>query len=194
MLASLPLEGADLLFDPAFLPPHEADAAFATLRHAIPWETHRIRLFGREIDSPRLSAWIGDPGTAYRYSGATFAPHPWPDALNELRTRVSTAAGVAFNSVLANLYRDGRDYMGWHSDDERALGPQPVIASLSLGVARRFRLKHRSLPGHELALDLSPGSLLLMRGSTQANHRHALPKSAKVAGERINLTFRRVGN
>ena len=192
MLTSIALEGADLLFDPDFLTPAQADAAFASRREAIAWEVHRIRLFGRAIDSPRLSAWIGDRGATYRYSGATFAPQPWSAALLPLRDRASAAAGVAFNSVLANRYRDGRDYMGWHSDDERDLGPAPVIASVSLGATRRFRLKHRVQPQHALALDLTPGSLLLMRGTTQVNHKHALPKSAKVQGERINLTFRRV--
>lgn len=190
MLAPLTLPGADLLFDPVFLTPAEADAAFAALRHALPWEVHRLRLFGREVDSPRLSAWIGDPGTAYRYSGATFEPHPWPPALQALRERVAAAAGCPLNSVLANLYRDGRDYMGWHSDDERDLGPQPVIASLSLGAPRRFRLKHRRDPDRTLALELTPGSLLLMRGDTQRNYRHALPKSVRATGERVNLTFR----
>lgn len=192
MLLPLSLPGADLLFDPGFLTPVEADAAFAALRHAIPWEVHRIRLFGRDIDSPRLSAWIGDPGTAYRYSGATFEPHPWPPALQALRERVAAAAGSRLNSVLANLYRDGRDSMGWHSDDERALGPHPVIASLSLGATRRFRLRRRDDARVGLDLELPPGSLLLMCGATQRATRHALPRTARPIGERINLTFRQV--
>jgi alkylated DNA repair dioxygenase AlkB len=192
MLLPLSLPGADLHFDPAFLAPEEAAAAFAALRHAIPWEVHRIRLFGRDVDSPRLSAWIGDPGTAYRYSGATFEPHPWPPALQALRARVAAAAGSPLNSVLANLYRDGRDYMGWHSDDERALGPEPVIASLSLGATRRFRLRRRDDARVGLVLELPPGSLLVMRGPTQRNTRHALPRTARPVGERINLTFRQV--
>ena len=194
MLEPLPLTDADLLFDPHFLPSREAESAFVDLRAAIPWEVHRIRLFGRGIDSPRLSAWIGDDGTAYRYSGATFDPLPWPPALAALRERVSHAAGVRFDSVLANLYRDGRDYMGWHSDDERALGPRPVIASLSLGATRIFRLKHRRDARHALSLPLGAGSLLVMRGDTQRSHRHALPKTANPVGERINLTFRVVGS
>jgi alkylated DNA repair dioxygenase AlkB len=193
MFRPLLLPGADLLFDPDFLGPAEAAAAFAALRATIPWEVHRIRLFGRTIDSPRLSAWIGDPGTAYRYSGTTFEPHPWPPALVDLRDRVAAAAQCPLNSVLANLYRDGRDYMGWHSDDERALGPRPVIASLSLGATRRFRLAGRSDPGAALELELAAGSLLLMRGDTQRTTRHALPRTARPVGERINLTFRRVG-
>jgi alkylated DNA repair dioxygenase AlkB len=186
------LAGADLLHDADFLAPRDAAAAFAALRHAIAWETHVIRLFGKPVDSPRRSAWIGDPGAAYRYSGTRFEPQPWPPALAALRDRVATAANAPFNSVLANLYRDGRDYMGWHSDDERDLGPRPVIASLSLGAVRRFRLKHRGDPRLALDLDLAPGSLLLMRGDTQRHYRHALPKTAKPVGERINLTFRHV--
>ena len=191
MLRPLALAEADLLFDPHWLDAAGAHAAFATLRAALPWEVHRIRLFGREVDSPRLSAWIGDPEAAYLYSGTRFEPHPWTPELRALRDRVAQAAGVEFNSVLANLYRGGTDAMGWHSDDERELGPRPVIASLSLGATRRFRMKHRD--GHPgLDLDLPPGSLLLMRGDTQHRYRHALPRTARPVGERINLTFRRV--
>ena len=193
MLRPIPLAGADLLFDPDFLGPAEAAAAFAALRQAIPWEVHRIRLFGRTVDSPRLSAWIGDPGAAYRYSGTTFEPHPWPPALLALRDRIALAAGSPLNSALANLYRDGRDYMGWHSDDERTLGPRPTIASLSLGATRRFRLAGRADPAATLDLELAAGSLLLMRGDTQRTMRHALPRTARPVGERINLTFRCVG-
>jgi alkylated DNA repair dioxygenase AlkB len=192
MFRPLAFAGADLWLDPGFLAPAEAAEAFAALRGTIPWEVHRIRLFGREVDSPRLSAWIGDAGATYRYSGATFTPLPWPPGLSAIRDRVAAAAGQPFNSVLANLYRDGRDYMGWHSDDERALGPRPVIASLSLGATRRFRLRRRDDPACALDLELVAGSLLLMRGDTQRTTRHALPRTAKAVGERINLTFRAV--
>jgi len=191
MLSPLHLADAELLFDPQFLGPAEAEAAFRTLRASLPWEIHRIRLFGRTVDSPRLSAWIGDPDAAYRYSGTRFEPHPWTAELRALRDRVAHAAGAAFDSVLANLYRSGADAMGWHSDDEPELGPQPVIASLSLGATRRFRLRHRD-GRPTLDLDLPPGSLLLMRGPTQHHYRHALPRTAKPVGERINLTFRQV--
>lgn len=187
---SIPLRDAQLDFDPRWLTVMDADALFARLRADITWVTHRIRLFGREVDSPRLSCWIGDPGTAYTYSGARFEPHPWPAALLALRERLRHDVGVPFNSVLANLYRDGRDSMGWHSDDERELGVEPVIASISLGAARRFVLRHRRDPDSKLALDLPHGSLLLMRGQTQRHWRHALPRTARPMGERINLTFR----
>lgn len=187
-----PLADADLCFDPAWLPPAVADALFAALLAGVAWETHRIRLFGRDVDSPRLSCWIGDPGTAYVYSRTRFEPHPWPPALAGLRERLARETGVAFNSVLANRYRDGRDAMGWHSDDEPELGAQPVIASVSLGATRRFVLKHRRDPACKFAIDLGHGSLLVMRGDTQSSYRHALPRTARPVGERINLTFRRI--
>ena len=192
MLQPLPLPGAGLAFDPHWLPATEADASFASLLAQVPWEVHRIRLFGREVDSPRLSCWIGDAGTAYTYSGKRFAPHAWPAVLQSLRARLVLGLGIDFNSVLANRYRDGRDAMGWHADDEPELGPRPVIASLSLGATRRFVLKSRGAPVQRLALDLPHGSLLVMRGETQRHYRHALPRTARPVGERINLTFRRI--
>ena len=109
---STPAPTPDITYNPTWLPPDEADTLFATLRTTIPWETHRIKLFGREIDSPRLSCWIGDPGTDYKYSGTRFAPHPWPEALLPIRERLVRELGVPFNSVLANLYRSGVDSMG----------------------------------------------------------------------------------
>ena len=191
-LEPIELPGAELALDPAWLAPAEADALLAGLLAGVPWSVHRIRLFGREVASPRLSCWIGDPEAHYRYSGTDFAPHAWPSALRPLRARLRTELGLDFNSVLANLYRDGRDRMGWHSDDEPELGPAPVIASLSLGAPRRFVLKHRRDPALRLALVLPHGSLLLMRGATQRLYRHALPATARPLGARVNLTFRRI--
>lgn len=185
------LPGADLWFAPAWLARGEADTLLTALLADPGWEIHRIRMFGRTVDSPRLSRWIGDPGAVYTYSRTRFDPHPWPDALAELRVRLREALGVDFNSVLANRYRDGRDRMGWHSDDEPELGPRPVIASLSLGATRRFGLKPRG-EGRRLALDLPHGSLLVMAGATQASYRHALPATARPVSERVNLTFRRI--
>lgn len=191
-LSPLPLPDAELRFDPHWLSRDEADALFAGLREQIAWEVHRIRLFGREVDSPRLSCWIGDPEAGYRYSGARFEPRPWPQSLQQIRARLTEALGVEFNSVLANLYRDGRDAMGWHSDSEPELGPAPVIASLSLGATRRFALKHRTEPQRQLVLELPHGSLLVMAGTTQRCYRHALPRTARPVDARINLTFRRI--
>ncbi|QDH71880.1 alpha-ketoglutarate-dependent dioxygenase AlkB [Lysobacter alkalisoli] len=178
--------------DPEWLSRRDAEALFHQLRDGIAWEVHRIRLFGRMHASPRLSCWIGDAGARYRYSGTLFEPHPWPEALLSVRARLRRELGVDFNSVLANLYRDGRDAMGWHSDDEPELGPEPVIASVSLGATRRFLLKHRIRPDARLTLELPPGSLLVMSGPTQRHCQHALPRTQRMVGERINLTFRRV--
>ena len=190
--ATIDLPDADVALDPAWLAPAQADALFADLRDGIAWGVHRIRLFGKLVDSPRLSCWIGDPGTAYVYSGTRFEPRTWPAALLPVRERLQRETGIAFNSVLANLYRDGRDRMGWHSDNEPELGRHPTIASLSLGAERRFVLKHRSVPSLKRTVVLTHGSLLLMAGDTQASYRHALPASRRVSEPRINLTFRRI--
>jgi alkylated DNA repair dioxygenase AlkB len=188
----LELPDADVAMDATWLPPGEADALFDALHAGIPWIVHRIRLFGRQVDSPRLSCWIGDPDATYTYSGTRFAPQPWPVALRPIRARLQRELGVDFNSVLANLYRDGRDRMGWHSDNERELGLRPVIASVSLGAPRRFVFRHRAQPSLKREVVLPDGSLLLMSGETQANYRHALPATARSVGARINLTFRRI--
>lgn len=175
-------------YRPGWLRQGEADALFAGLRDAMRWDVHRIRMFGREIASPRLSCWIGDAGAVYGYSGTRHEPHPWPALLMPLRARLEAECGSVFNSVLANLYRDGRDAMGWHRDDEPELGDAPLIASLSLGGTRRFLLKDAQ--GSRHVFDLASGDLLLMSGDSQRRYRHALPRTAKPVAPRINLTFR----
>jgi alkylated DNA repair dioxygenase AlkB len=186
------LPDATLRFVPDWLGASEADALLEALQAQVAWETHRIRLFGKEHDSPRLSCWIGDPDASYVYSRVRFEPRPWPPALAALRARIDEASGVAMNSVLANLYRSGHDAMGWHSDDEPELGARPVIASLSLGGTRRFRFRHRRDHARTFAMDLPHGSLLLMSGDTQANWQHALPRTARPVPARLNLTFRHI--
>ena len=133
----------------------------------IDWRQDTARIMGRQVALPRLTAWYGDAG--YRYSGIDNPPRPWLPVLLELKQAAETIAGSAFNSVLANLYRDGRDSMGWHSDDERALGRDPVIASLSFGAIRRFRLKHKRNREQRLGLDLPAGSCLVMAGAAAAS-------------------------
>ncbi len=157
----------------------------------MPFAPETIRLFGRPVTVPRLVSWHGDPGTAYVYSGTRHEPLPWTPLLRDLCGRAARRAGTAFNSVLANLYRDGADAMGWHSDDEPELGPDPVIASLSLGAARRFRLKPRR-GGEPRELLLTDGSLLVMGPGVQAGWRHCIPRQTGVREPRINLTFRRI--
>lgn len=175
-----------------FLSEREADTLFEALRADIEWEQHKVRLFGREVPSPRLSAWHGDPDAAYRYSGFTHRPRPWTSPLSDLRVAVEREVGTAFNSVLLNRYRDGRDAMGWHADDEPELGPEPVIASVSLGAARRMRFRHRTRKEWTADLSLGNGSLLVMAGTTQRYWMHSIPRTRKVQEERINLTFRRI--
>ena len=192
VLERLPLPDADVRLDRAWLAPAEAADLFDALLAAVPWENHPVRLFGREHPAPRLSCWIGDPQARYRYSGLVREPRPWTPQLAALRDRLQATLDTRFDSVLANLYRDGRDAMGWHADDEPELGPLPVIASISLGATRRFVLRHRD-GAPRLALDLPPGSLLCMQGATQAHYRHALMRTARAVGPRINLTYRRVG-
>ena len=190
-LVSVLLPQADLLLDPAFLSAAEATNFLAELTTEAAWEQRSIRLFGQEFPQPRLTAWHGDAEARYTYSGLTWEPRPWTAALQVLRRRVEAATRTTFNSVLLNLYRDGRDSMGWHADDEPELGPAPAIASVSLGAPRRFRLRPRAGLGHApLSLDLPHGSLLLMRGPTQQHWQHALPKTARPVGPRLNLTFR----
>ena len=161
---------------------------FVELRDGIGWEQHQIRVHGRTLPTPRLTAWMGD--AAYTYSGVTNQPQPWPPALAVLRDRLHDEFGAVFDSCLANLYRDGRDSMGYHSDDEPELGPRPVIASVSLGARRRFALRHRETR-ERWTWELGAGDLLLMRDESQSDYAHAVPKAARDVGPRVNLTFRR---
>ncbi|RUL73109.1 alpha-ketoglutarate-dependent dioxygenase AlkB family protein [Dyella choica] len=194
----LPLADADVYYSPCWLAAGEADELLGHLLDEVPWERHRLRVFGREVDAPRLSCWIGDPGAIYVYSRSRFEPRPWTPSLLSLRARVELACAARFNSVLANLYRSGQDSMGWHSDDEPELGAQPIIASISLGVERRFRFRRRVPPGtgtaRPVGLTLSHGSLLCMAGDTQHHYQHDLPKSTGTSGSRINLTFRMINS
>ena len=155
------------------------------------WRQDSLRLYGRVHPQPRLTAWVGDAGATYRYSGLRLAPLPWTVLLADLRRRVEVAAGARFNSVLLNFYRDGRDSMGLHSDDEPELGEHPVIASLSLGAPRSLvlRRKTRDAPP-PVRLPLPDGSLLIMRGTTQRFWKHGIEKRRSVFSPRLNLTFR----
>ncbi len=178
----------------AFVPEPEASDALARLIGEIGWAQGSIRLFGKLVPEPRLSAWFGDRD--YTYSGRTVKSAPFTPTLASLLRLVEASADAKFNAVLVNRYRDGRDSMGFHSDDEPELGPQPVIASLSFGAARRFVLeKRREGPGRSpsrFAIELGHGDLLVMGGACQERYRHAVPKQLRVAGERVNLTFRRI--
>ncbi len=183
----------EVSYRPHFVEPPDADRTLERLLALPDWERLRASFFGRDVELPRLTAWWGDPGATYRYSGITHVADGWPRFVEDLRDRLQAELGLAFNGVLANRYRDGREYMGWHSDDERDLGEEPVIASLSFGAERRFLMRHRTrrdLETFELALE--HGSLLLMGGETQRHWKHRLPPMARCDEERVNLTFRKV--
>lgn len=175
-----------------FVEADEAPALFARLCEQVAFAQHIIRILGREIPQPRLSAWVGDPHAVYTYSGLLNERLHWPPVLAELRARVVERAEAPFDSVLCNLYRDGNDSMGFHADAEPELGPAPVIASLSLGAVRRFQLRHKRDASDRLDLDLPSGSLLVMRGALQQHYKHAVPKQRSIREPRINLTFRRI--
>ncbi|MGQ9425200.1 alpha-ketoglutarate-dependent dioxygenase AlkB family protein [Gilvimarinus sp. F26214L] len=194
---SIVMEGGELLLIRGWLDTNESSKLFSSLRRTIAWEQSTIRIAGRPVQIPRLNAWYGDPGCGYRYSGTDFEPHPWTPELQTLRERVQTTLakicpGFHINSALLNLYRDGADSVGWHSDNEPELGPRPQIASVSLGGSRRFVFKHRRDKGLKHELLLESGSLLLMLGDTQRNWVHALPKTRKPVQERINITLRQI--
>jgi len=169
-----------------WLPAKKADVYLAQLLK-YPWHTEQLKLFGKWVIVPRKVLWFGDKDTEYFYSGKQHTPLPWREPLIELQKRLDFFA--PFNSVLANYYQDGNDYMGWHSDDESELGEQAIIASLSLGASRRFIFRHKTSK-HKIRLMLEHRSLLLMYGKCQDQWQHSLPKMKKIHDERINLTFR----
>ena len=159
----------------------------------VPWRSEEVVMWGRRVPQPRLTAWYGDAGASYAYSGIQLHPLPWTPLLLDIKTRVEDAVESTFNSVLLNYYRDHHDSIGFHSDDEPELGERPVIASLSLGEERIFVLKHKRLKTEEpVRLRLASGSLLLMKGDTQRCWRHGIAKETRSRGPRINLTFRRI--
>ena len=178
-------------YHPGHLVEAEAERLLRTLWDELPWAQYELRLFGRLVAQPRLTGWCSDPGVCYRYSGLTLPSTAWHKELDQLRHTLNARLGSSFNSVLANAYRDGSDSMGWHADNEPELGPEPTIASLSLGAERRFLVRPVS-GGSSQGIDLQSGSLLVMGGRSQLDWQHCVPKTKKSRGLRINLTFRRI--
>lgn len=182
------LADAELRYIPAFYDAATSVALLATLIAETPWRQDTLRFGGKEVLVPRLQAWYGDK--RYGYSGLQLAPLPWTPTLDAIRERISAYCGLAFNSVLINYYRNGNDSVAWHSDDERELGPDPHIASLSLGATRRFEMKHRQHKAQKTHILLENGSLLVMGSGVQKYWIHQLPKDPHVSDARLNLTFR----
>ncbi|XOV81091.1 MAG: alpha-ketoglutarate-dependent dioxygenase AlkB [Aestuariibacter sp.] len=186
---NLALPDADIVYEPDFLNGEEADILMQSLQDTLAWRQDHIRVCGRDVLIPRLQAWYGEPEAQYTYSGLLMTPHDWTRTLRDLKTRCEQRCDCRFNSVLANLYRDGSDSMGMHSDDEPELGALPTIASLTLGATRVFKLKHKHT-AEVVDLPLGNGSLLVMKGKTQQFWQHGINKTKRSVAARMNLTFR----
>ncbi|MEG5139501.1 MULTISPECIES: alpha-ketoglutarate-dependent dioxygenase AlkB family protein [unclassified Microcoleus] len=180
----------EVILYPSFLSIQESDHFFLDLYYSVKWKQDTIHLFGKKMPLPRLTAWYGDEGKSYTYSGIEQHPEPWTATLKSIKSKVEEISEVTFNSILLNLYRNGKDSVSWHSDDEPELGQNPIIASVSFGQTRRFSLKHKISKQHKIDIDLPKGSLLLMKGETQHYWQHQIPKNSQSVDPRINLTFR----
>ena len=185
----LPMDDADIHYYPDFLGADQAQLYFNLLHQTLLWRQEQIEVYGKRYTSPRLQAWYGDKEASYQYSALSLRPIDWTPELTDLKKLCEQKCNAQFNSVLANLYRDGQDGMGMHSDDEKELGPQPVIASLSLGQVREVLFSHKQTK-QKVRLPLAAGSLLLMKGTTQQYWQHGIAKRKTPLGARINLTFR----
>jgi len=187
------IQDGTLLIARHFILPEKASAYFQLLFQNIEWRQEEIVVFGKKNLEPRLTAWYANQGTHYAYSNKILQPKDWSSELIDLKSQIEEILpGKSFNSVLLNLYRDGNDRMGWHSDNEKELGPDPCIASLSFGATRYFDLKHKQDKTKRFRFELSSGMLLVMSGSLQEYWLHQVPQQKKVKEPRINLTFREV--
>lgn len=183
-------DGELYLFD-NFYGQLEAEHIFNRLLENLPWHSEEIVVVGKRVQVPRLICWYGDPGAVYQYSSVQHEPLAWTPELLLIKEKIQACTGHIFNSVLANLYRNGQDSMGWHADKEKELGMNPVIASLSLGEQRLFKLQHNKTK-QILDIQLQQGNLVLMAGPLQHHWRHSLPKTKQFKKPRINLTFRKI--
>ncbi|MBA4319830.1 MAG: alpha-ketoglutarate-dependent dioxygenase AlkB [Flavobacterium sp.] len=186
----LNLPDAEIIYYPHFFDKKEANAIFAQLTNDIPWQQDDIRVFGKTHPQPRLTALFGNEGKPYSYSNIKMQPHPWTLLLQKIKSQIESVSDTNFTTVLLNQYRDGKDSNGWHADNEKELGTNPIIASVSFGAERVFQLKHNSISDLKQNILLEHGSLLVMKGTTQHFWKHQIPKTAKPIGSRINLTFR----
>ena len=188
---NIPLPDAVISFVHDFISHDESIQYLEALSTEVTWKQNQIKMFGKVYNEPRLTAWYGDQGISYKYSGIQLLSTAWSDLLNELKSKVNAAASTEFNSALLNYYRDGQDSMGYHQDNEPELGQNPVIASLTFGAARTFQLKHitdKTIKRKDILLN--SGSLLIMAGTTQHYWKHQIPKTKKPIGPRLNITFR----
>lgn len=185
------LQNGEYIYIPGFFNRERSDELLEILKESIKWNQESMNMYGRQVLFPRLTAWYGDNDKPYSFSGITLDPHPWTDELSEIKTRIEPVAETKFNSVLLNLYRNGNDSISWHTDAEKELGENPIIASVNFGAERVFQLRHIKT-GERKDILLEHGSLLVMKGELQHYWQHQIPKSKKVDRERINLTFRTI--
>ena len=184
------LPDAEIVYYPDFFGKAKADSFFEKLKAEIPWQQDDITVFGKTYPQPRLTALYGNEGKPYSYSNIVMQPHPWNALLQFIKNEIEDIIEENFTTVLLNYYRDGKDSNGWHADNEKELGRNPVIASVSFGAGRSFHLQHNTIKEQKLKINLEHGSLLVMKGTTQHFWKHQIPKTAKPIGPRINLTFR----
>ncbi|MDZ8108881.1 MAG: alpha-ketoglutarate-dependent dioxygenase AlkB [Nostoc sp. DedQUE12a] len=190
----LSMQDAEVTFYRNFFNQQDSDDIFQTLLNQIKWRQDKMKIYGKEINLPRKTAWYGDRNMSYKFSGIHLDPEPWIPTLLQVKKKVEEIAKVNFNSVLLNLYRDGNDGISWHTDAEPELGENPVIASVSFGGARRFMFRHKHNQDLKAEIELVHGSFLLMAGVTQHFWQHQIPKTSKQVQPRINLTFRVINN
>lgn len=188
------LPNAELIYVPGFFSKQQADNYFKTIKDQTNWQHDDITVFGKTYKQPRLTALFGNTNQTYSYSNITMHPEPFTSTLLDIKTKVESFSKEKFNTLLINLYRDGNDSNGWHADNEKELGINPVIASVSFGEERPFHFKHRSLKNERHKLNLEHGSLLLMKGEMQHYWLHQIAKTKRLIQPRINLTFRRLVN
>ena len=186
------LPDATISHFPALFCQNEADILFNQLKTQLTWKQEDIKIFGKICKLPRLTSWCSDKNETYTFSGIVNRPSCWTAAALKIKNRIECQAHYSFNSMLANLYRDGSDGIAWHSDNEPELGSSPVIGSVSFGVSRPFKMRHKIL-GKRHTINLNHGSFLLMSGKTQSYWLHSIPRTKRAIGARINLTFRTVG-
>lgn len=179
----------EFIFLPDFFTQSEGGVFFQKLKSQIEWKQESMYMYGKKINFPRLTAWYGDNDKPYSFSGITLSPKVWNEELVSIKSKIEPIAKVEFNSVLLNRYRDGNDSISWHTDAEKELGINPVIASVNFGATRKFQLRHIKTK-EKLEFELTHGSLLIMQGELQHFWQHQVPKTGQKVGERINLTFR----
>jgi alkylated DNA repair dioxygenase AlkB len=183
---------AHIEYYPNFFSEEQADVLFEKLLTETSWQQDNITVYGKTYPQPRLTALFGNEGMPYSYSNITMHPQPWNEILLQMKLKITEVTQSDFTTVLLNRYRNGQDSNGWHADNEKELGTNPTIASISLGAPRAFHLQHNSIKEAKLKLTLEHGSLLLMKGTTQHCWKHQIPKTAKTIDQRINLTFRAI--